>query len=91
MKNALYKSHLTSLSYDFYTVLDNQKAFKKTLSRPLHSKLKKVQGLFTEKWNSRTFQGLPLKFKDFSRPCGPCQTCTYSFGFMDQKTVKLFH
>ena len=46
---------------------------KKLLSRPLHSKLKKIQGLFKEKWNSRTFQGLPLKFKDFSsRLCEPC-------------------
>ena len=40
------------------------KEHKKTLSRPLHSKLKKIQGLLKEKWNSRTFQGLPLKFKD---------------------------
>ncbi len=31
-----------------------------------------IQGLFKEKWNSRTFQGLPLKFKDFSRLCKPC-------------------
>ena len=42
-----------------------------TFSRPLHSKLKKIQGLLKEKWNSRTFQGLPLKFKDFSRLCEP--------------------
>ena len=47
------------------------KKHQKTLSRPLHSKLKKIQGLFKEKWNSRTFQGLPLKFKDFSRLCEP--------------------
>ena len=42
------------------------------LSGPLHSKLKKIQGLFKEKWNSKTFQGLPIKFKDFSRLCEPC-------------------
>ena len=36
-----------------------KKRLKKKLSRPLHSKLKKIQGL-------------PLKFKDFSRPCEPC-------------------
>ena len=24
--------------------------------------------------NSRTFQGLPLKFKDFSRLCEPCSS-----------------
>ena len=47
------------------------------LSTPLHLNLKKIQGLFKdllytqiqglfkEKWNSRTFKGLPLKFKDF--------------------------
>jgi len=72
MKNALYKSHLTSLSYDLYTVLDNQKAFKKSLSRPLHSKLKKVQGLFTEKWNSRTFQ-------DYADPAKPVLTVSVSW------------
>ena len=33
-----------------------------------HLKLKKIQGLFKEKWNSRTFQGLPLEFKDFQNP-----------------------
>ena len=42
------------------------------VSTPLFLKLKKIQGLFKEKWNSRTFQGLPLKFKDFSRLCEPC-------------------
>ena len=41
------------------------KKHQKILSRQLHSKLKKIQGLFKEEWNSRTFQGLPLKFKDF--------------------------
>ena len=29
------------------------------------------RGLFKEKWNARTFQGLSLKFKDFSRLCEP--------------------
>ena len=41
------------------------KKHQKILSRQLHSKLKKIQGLFKEEWNSRTFPGLPLKFKDF--------------------------
>ena len=55
------------------------KKHQKTLSRPLHSKKKKIQGLFKDldrnlktfqgKWNSTTLQGLPLKFKDFSRLC----------------------
>ena len=44
-KNASCKSLLTSLSYDLYSTLDNQKALK-TLARPLHSKLTKIQGLF---------------------------------------------
>ena len=59
-----------------YILLGQPKSIKKILSRPLHSKLKKIQGLFKEKWNSRTFQGLPLKFKDFSRLCEPCETST---------------
>ena len=58
------------------------KKHQKILSRLLHSKLKKIQALFKDlhrnlrtfqgKWNSRTFQGLPLKFKDFSNLCEPC-------------------
>ena len=49
------------------------KKHQKTLSRPLHSKLKKIQGLFKDLHrNLRTFQGLSLKFKDFSRLCEPC-------------------
>ena len=49
------------------------KKHQKTLSRPLHSKLKKIQGLFKDLHrNLRTFQGLPLKFKDFLRLCEPC-------------------
>ena len=32
------------------------KEHQRTLSKPLNSKLKKIQGLFKEKWNSRTFQ-----------------------------------
>ena len=41
--------------------------YKKILSRPLHSKLKKIQGLFKDlQRNLRTFQG-KMEFKDFSR------------------------
>ena len=40
-----------------YSVLNKQK-HQKTLSRLLHSKLKKIQGL-------------PLEFKDFPRLCEP--------------------
>ena len=50
------KSPLNSLGYDLNSVLN--KNHLKTLSRPLHLKLKKIQGLFKQKWNSRTFQGL---------------------------------
>ncbi len=45
--------------------------YSNSLSTTQHSKLKKIQGLFKEKWNSRTFQGLPLKFKEISRLCEP--------------------
>ena len=40
---------------------------QKTLSRPLHLNLKKIQGLFKDLHrNLRTFQG-KMEFKDFSR------------------------
>ena len=43
------------------------KKHQKTLSRPLHSKLKKIQGLFKDLLrNLRIFQG-KMEFKDFSR------------------------
>ena len=45
------------------------KKHQKILSRQLLSKLKKIQGLFKEEWYSRTFQGLPLKVKDFFQDC----------------------
>ena len=45
---------------------------QKTLSRPIHSKLKKIQGLFKDLHrNLRTFQGLPLKFKTFQDCANP--------------------
>ena len=56
------------------------KKHQKTLSTPLHSKLKKTQRLSKDlhrnlrtcqgKWNSRTFHGLAQKFKDFLRKNG---------------------
>ena len=62
------------------------KKHQKTLHRPLHSKPKNIQGIFKDlhknlrifkkKWNSRTFQGLPLKFKDFSTLCEPWDSHT---------------
>ena len=43
------------------------KKLQKTLSRLIHSKLKKIQGLFKDLHrNLRTFQG-KMEFKDFSR------------------------
>ena len=43
------------------------KKHQKILSRPLHSKLKKIQGPFKDLHrNLRTFQG-KMEFKDFSR------------------------
>ena len=45
---------------------------KKALSRPLHFKSKKISALFKDLYrNLRTFQWLPLIFKDFSRLCQP--------------------
>ena len=50
-----------------YILLGQPKSIKKILSRPLHSKLKKIQGLFKDlQRNLRTFQG-KMEFKDFSR------------------------
>ena len=51
------------------------KKHQKNLSRPLHSKLKKIQGLFKDLHrNLRTFQGLPFEFKDFPRLREPCKS-----------------
>ena len=60
-KNSLCKLALTSLSYHLYSVLHNQKALKTPPQAPT----------FNVEENSRTFQGLPLKFKYFSRLCEP--------------------
>ena len=48
------------------------KKHQKILSRPLHSKLKKIRGLFKDLHrNLRNSQG-KMEFKDFSRLCEPC-------------------
>ena len=48
------------------------KKHQKILSRPLHSKLKKIQALFKDLHrNLRTFQG-KMEFKDVLRLCEPC-------------------
>ena len=56
------------MNYDLCSVLDNQKALKTlAIHFPLHSKLKKTQGLFMDfQWKSRTFKG-KMEFKGFSR------------------------
>ena len=62
-------------SLSFLWAMDNQKP-QKTLSRPLHLKLKKIQGLFNELHrNLRTFQGLPPKFKDLFKTVRTLQCC----------------
>ena len=49
----------------YILLVDNQKGFK-TLFRPLHSRLKKIQGLFKDLHrNLRNFRG-KMEFKDFS-------------------------
>ena len=80
-KNALCISPLNSLSYDIYSVLDNQKPLEKHFpGHYIHSLRKfkdfsrtciEIEGLLRGKWNSMTFQGLPLKLKDFLRLCKP--------------------
>ena len=50
-----------------YILYWTTKKHQKNISRPLHSKLKKMQGLFKDLHrNIRTFQG-KMEFKDFSR------------------------
>ena len=50
-----------------YILSQTNKKRQKTLSRPLHSNLKKIQGLFKDlNRNLRTFQG-NMEFEDFSR------------------------
>ena len=77
-KLKLVNFSLTSLSYDLYSALDNQKASKNTFQAAAfkveeNSRTStESEGLFKEKWNSRNFQGLTLKFKDFSRLLAPC-------------------
>ena len=39
------------------------KKHQNTLSRPLHSKLMKIQGLFKEKWNPRISPKIQALFK----------------------------
>ena len=68
--------------YIIYILSWPHKKHQKTLSRPLDSNFKKIQGLFKDLHrNLRTFQGqmefkdfsrTSLKFKDFSRLCEPC-------------------
>ena len=70
-KNTLCKSPLTSLSYDLDSVFDNQKALKNTFQVTTF-KVEENLRTFQGKWNLRTIQWLPLKFKDFPRLCKPC-------------------
>ena len=50
-----------------YILPSTTKRHQIILSRPLHSKLKKIQGLFKDLHRHlRTFQG-KMEFKDFSR------------------------
>ena len=55
--STLCKWPLHSLSYDLYSVLDNQKASKNSFQATT----------FKVEENSSSFQGLEQKFKDFSR------------------------
>ena len=69
-----------------YILLGQPKSIKKILSRPLHSKLKKIQGLFKNLHrNLRTFQG-KMEFKDFSRTFQDCKPCNHSLWFTGKLT-----
>ena len=71
---------LNSPSTIIYILSWTTKKHKKTLSRPLHSKLKKIHRL-AQKFNDFSrkngiqglFKDFPKKFKDFSRLREPCQ------------------
>lgn len=71
------KVYVKQFSFDptTFKVEEYDKDFSRTYTQ--------IQGLFKEKWNSRTFQGLPLKFKDFSRLCEPWNLsgCLWNWGF----------
>lgn len=75
------KSPLNSLGYDLYSVL-NQKHLK-TLSSPQHLKLKKIEGLCEEKWNSRTFQGLCEPWYPYGGGVSPEPFSENNVSFMD--------
>ena len=45
------------------------KKHQKILSRQLHSKLKKIQGLFEEEWNSRDFSRTSLNIQGLFQDC----------------------
>ena len=64
-----------------WTIKNNKKHFP---CHKIHSWRK-----FKEKWHSRTFQGLPLNFKDISRLCEPCLITKldhYFWNSIDAKT-----
>ena len=70
------------------------KSIQKTLSRPQHSKLKKIQGLFKDLHrNLRIVQG-KMEFKDFSRTSpkiqglfkGLCKPCNHGLRFTGKMT-----
>ena len=68
---ALYVNDLYIHWATIYILSWTTKKHQKILSRLLHSKLKKIQGLFKDLHrNLRTFQG-KMEFKDFSRLCKP--------------------
>ena len=57
----------------FFRHLKISFGFRSFHQSEVESMLAKIEGLFkTLSWNSRTFQGFTLKFKDFSRLCEPC-------------------
>ena len=65
------------------------KKHQKPVSRPLHSKLKKIQGLFKDLHrNLRTFQG-KMEFKDFSRTSPKIQGLAQKFKDFSRTSPKI--
>ena len=74
------------MSYDLYLSWTTKK-HQKTLLRPLHSKLKKIQGLFKDSHSHlRTFQG-KMEFKDFLRTSPKIQGLFKTVPTLDTETI----
>ena len=88
---ALYVNNHQILWAMIYILSWTTKKHQKNSFRASTFKVEENQGLFSQrKTNSRTFQGLSLKFKDFSRLCEPCvRKCHWPLLYAHTRTVKV--